>query len=133
MTADVGPLLSSVSLMLAAFGFFYATQRERIDAVIDDADVPDAGSNARKSKHSKAKRARTSALILGLTAALVWGLLLHEICHHLKTAIDQHFDLSRYSTPDVIFFVAANAWLGIAIYIATRWYKLNAKVTGLKG
>jgi hypothetical protein len=132
MTGDIGPLLSSVSLMLAAFGFFYTTQRDRIDEVIDDGDVPDAGSTARTAKRTRAKRARTSAMILGLTALLIWVLLLHDIWHHLKTAIEQHFDLDRYSTPDVIFFVAANAWLAVAIFIATRWSKLNARVEALK-
>lgn len=131
MTSDVGPLLSSVSLMLAAFGFFYTTQRDRIDAVIDDADIPDPGS-ARTKKLKNAERARQSATFLCLAALVIWILLLDEILNRIRLAFDQHLDLDRYSTENVIFFVAANAWLCVAIYIAARWLKLNQRVKELR-
>jgi hypothetical protein len=129
--SEIGPLLSSVSVMLAAFGFFYTTQRERIEAVIDDTDVPDAGT-ARDAKLQKAMRARSSAAVLCLAALLVWILLLDEIWSRMTRALEQRFDLEQYSTADVIFFVAANAWLLVAGYIGTRWYRLIRKVSGLR-
>ena len=130
MKADVSPLLSSVSLMLAAFGFFYGTQRERIDAAIDDTTLPDAGSTKRKNLLKSTKRIRGSAAWLAIAALIVWILLLDEIEDRVGAVLDDH-SLASYSTPDAIFFVAANAWLLVATYIASRWLKLCKRVDKL--
>jgi hypothetical protein len=130
VNTEVGPLLSSVSLMLAAFGFFYTTQRDRIDATIADKDVPDAGTK-RTTMFTAAKKVRNSTAVLGIAALVVWLLLLDEIEDRAAAAIDD-FSLDKYSTPDAIFFVAANAWLLVAIYIAGRWWKLRGRVDSLQ-
>ena len=126
MTDDIGPLLSSVSLMLAAFGFFYTTQRERIDKAIDDTTVP-APPQARADKRTKVARVRREAGVLAAAAFVVWLLLLPEIIDRFPVEID----VDKYSTPHVIFFVAANAWLLVALYVFSRWLKLRDRVTAL--
>lgn len=130
-TGEVGPLLSSVSVMLAAFGVFYTTQRERIDGEIEDTSVPD-DTDALRECHSRVARSRNVAAVLAGAALFVWVLLLDEIGNRLRDAIDANFSLHQYSTPDAIFFVAANAWLLLAIYIGTRWRKLQERHSNLQ-
>jgi hypothetical protein len=131
VNSDVAPLLSSVSLMLAAFGFFYTTQRDRIDKAIDDKGRPDQPAQ-RETKRKSVKRARNTAAVLALAALAIWILLLDEIEDRVRAAFHDHLDLDKYSTPDAIFFVAANAWLVVAIYIATRWWQLNKRQRALR-
>jgi hypothetical protein len=131
MSGTIGPLLSAVSLLLAAFGFVYNTQKDRIDAVIDDSDIP-ANKDARQSKHSKATSARNSAACMCLAASLMWVLLLEEIEHKVAAAVRHDFALNTYSTLDVVFFVAANTWIVIAIFMAIRVVKLNGRADELK-
>ncbi|HXD53943.1 MAG TPA: hypothetical protein VN618_04240 [Solirubrobacteraceae bacterium] len=130
-SSTIGPLLSAVSLLLAAFGFVYNTQKDRIDAVLDDADVP-ADVNTRASKRRRAQSARNSATWLLVAALLMWVLLLKEIEHKAAAAFKHDFAPSTYSTVDAVFFVAANAWLVIAIFIAIRVTKLADRVGKLK-
>lgn len=78
-----------------------------------------------------AKKIRNSAAVLGIAALAVWLLLLDEIEDRIAAARDD-FSLDKYSTPDAIFLVAANAWLLVAIYIAGRWWKLHERVNTLK-
>jgi uncharacterized integral membrane protein len=130
MSNTIGPLLSAVSLLLAAFGFVYNMQKDRIDAVIADTDVsPDL--NKRAAHRTTAKSTRNTATWLCLTALLMWALLLSEIEHKVAAAIRHRFALSTYSTLDVVFFVAANTWLLIAIFMASRVAKLNERAKKL--
>jgi hypothetical protein len=124
MGNGTGPLLSAVSLLLAAFGFVYNTQKDRIDAVIGDTDVP-ADPDERAAHYNKAKAARNSAIWLGVAAFLMWVLLLKELEHKVAAVIRHHFALSTYSTLDAVFFVAANTWILIAIFMAIRVFTLN--------
>ncbi len=131
MSNTTGPLLSAVSLLLAAFGFLYNTQKDRIEGVITDTDVP-ADANKRAAARTRAKSTRNSAVWLGLAALVMWALLLSEIEHKLAAAIRHRFALSTYSTLDVVFFVAANTWLLIVIFMAGRILKLNERADKLK-
>lgn len=123
---DVGPLLSSVSVMLAAFGVFYTTQRDRIDREIEDDSVPD-DNEALGELRNRVTRSRNVAAALAAAAFCIWLLLLGEISDRVAAAFDAGFSLDQYSTPDAVFFVAANAWLLLAIYIGTRWQKLRSR------
>jgi len=127
---EVSSLLSSVSLMLAAFGFFYGTLRERIDKTIADKSMPDHGTK-RTGLRNEATRARNSAAWLAVAALVVWVLLLDEIEDRVAAAVDD-LSLDSYSTPDAIFFAAANVWLLVAIYVGSRWWKLRERVAALK-
>lgn len=129
-TTDIGPLLSSVSVMLAAYGVFYATQRERIDREIENTNVP-ANQAELRSLQNEVARCRNIAAVLAMAALTVWLLLLSEIVDRIVDAFDANLSPGKYSTPDAIFFVAANAWLLLAIYIGTRWWKLRARHTSL--
>lgn len=122
---DVGPLLSSVSVMLAAYGVFYATQRERIDSMIDRTDVPDGLSDVEELE-AEAKRCRNVAAVLALAALAIWLLLLNEIVERLVDAAESH-SLGDYSAPDAVFVVAATAWLLLAVYVGTRWKSLRKR------
>jgi hypothetical protein len=130
MSGTIGPLLSAVSLLLAAFGFVYSTQKDRIDTVIEDSEIP-ADKDVLKSKYSRATSARNSAAWLCLAASLMWVLLLEEIEHKVAAAVRHDFALSTYSTLDAVFFVAANTWLFIATFMAMRVCKLNKRAKEL--
>lgn len=126
----VGPLLSSVSLLLAAFGFVYNAQKERIDAALADTDIP-ADADVLKASRAAAASARNSAVWLLVAALVMWLLLIDEIEHKAAAAIRQRLALNTYSTPDAVFFVAANTWLVIAIFLALRACKLKKRVAAL--
>jgi Ca2+/H+ antiporter len=129
--ANIGPLLSSVSVMLAAYGFFYNTQRDRIDAVIAEERRDDA--NERRTQRENAEKVRTSTCVLAGVALLVWALLMPELVASVSDAFDPSFDLADYSTPHAIFFVAAMAWLLVALFVGKRACDVNDKVKDLKG
>jgi hypothetical protein len=131
MSSTIGSLLSAVSLLLAAFGFLYNMQKDRIEAVIADTDLP-VDLDKRAATRTKAKSTRNIAAWLGLAAFVMWILLLKEIEHKAAAAIKHRFALSTYSTVDVVFFVAANAWLLIAIFMGSRVLKLNERANKLK-
>jgi hypothetical protein len=76
-------------------------------------------------------RCRNIAAVLALAALTVWLLLLSEIVDRIIDAFDANLSPGDYSTPDAIFFVAANAWLLLAIFIGTRWWKLRTRHTSL--
>jgi hypothetical protein len=126
---SIGPLLSSVSVMLAAFGFFYGTQKDRIDAVLAEKRSDDA--NVRKDQRETAKQVRAVACTFAGVALLVWGLLVPQLVASVGDAFDPRLDLGDYSTPHVIFFVAANAWLVAAILMGKRACDVNDKVEKL--
>jgi hypothetical protein len=115
--ATIGPLLSSVSVMLAAFGFFYNSQKDKIDAAADGTTQPDDPYMRKALADSLAKPERSALLFAG-SAFVVWLLLLPEIVDCFVDAVGS--SVSDYATPRVIFFVAANAWLAVAIYVACR-------------
>ena len=127
MTNTIGPLLSSVSLLLAAFGFVYNTQKDRIDGIASATGRP-ANADALSTAHKAAKSARTTAVYLAAIALGMWILLLDEIEDKIDAAFDHNLALSAYSTPDAVFFVAANVWLLIFLYLAGRIRKINARV-----
>lgn len=123
---DIGALLSSVSVMLAAYGVFYTTQRERIDKAIENTNVP-ANQTELRSVSGEAARCANVAAVLAVGALIVWLLLLSEIVGKVGDALDAGLSPREYSTPDTIFFVAANAWLLLGLYIGSRWWKLRAR------
>jgi hypothetical protein len=128
---EVAPLLSSVSVMLAAFGVFYTAQREGIEAAIADRSLPN-GADATREVLRGVNRHRNVAAGLGIAALAIWLLLLPEIVERAEDAFASGFDLGDYSTPDAIFFVAANAWLLLAFYVGARWWALRTRSQKLK-
>jgi hypothetical protein len=120
---SVGSLLSSVSVMLAAFGVFYTAQRDGMEAAINDDSLPDAAEEIR-SRCAEVSRYRNVAAALTIAALAVWILLLPEVAARVGEAFDAKLDPGEYSAPDAIFVVAANAWLLLAIYIGGRWRAL---------
>lgn len=131
MTSTISPLLSSVSLLLAAFGFVYNTQKDRIDGASEETKKPSDDANIRASERTAATRARTSAIWLAAVALIMWLLLLDEIEDKVDAALEHHFALSTYSTPDAVFFVAANVWLLIFLYLVSRIRKINSRISSL--
>jgi hypothetical protein len=126
----IGPLLSSVSVMLAAFGFAYGTVKDRIDDTVADTGVPD-DTNVRANKREKAKKTRNIARGYAVVAFVVWLLLLSQIVTEVRDAFRPHLDFGDYSTPNVIFFVAANAWLAVAVLVALRARAITTRIDAL--
>lgn len=128
-TQEVAPLLSAVSVMLAAFGLFYTAQRTEIEEAIADTDMPGPKSEIRR-KLAAVKRLRNTAGLLALGALLIWALLANEIVERLVAATSFEFD--EYSAPDAIFVVAASSWLLLAIYIGRRGRGLQQRTSQLR-
>ena len=61
----------------------------------------------------------------------MWLLLLPEIEDKIAAAIDNGFAWNSYSTLDAVFFVAANVWLLIFIYLCCRVRKLSDRISEL--
>jgi hypothetical protein len=104
----VAPLVSATSVMLAAFGFFYNTQR---DLLVKAADLTKSTSTTENKARAKtALRAARTCVVLALAAAVPAGLLTPEVVREIRRAADLGFDLDHYSTLDVVFVVLALSW-----------------------
>ncbi len=116
--------------MLAAFGFFYNTQKEAIDTVASATNKPE-DPNARKGLRDAAAGPRRVALWFAAIAFVVWLLLLPELIRQVGDAFEPRLELKEYATANIVFFVAANAWLGVAIYAWSRAKAVKARIDSL--
>jgi hypothetical protein len=119
VTPEIAPYVSAVSVMLAAYGFFYNAYKARVE---EGQEVGTASSDLDtwKAQVGKVAKARTAARLLAVVPILVWLLLLPKIVEQLKNGADVGFALDRYSTLDVLFVVVANVWLVIALAVGAQ-------------
>jgi hypothetical protein len=130
-TPAIAPLVPAVSVMLAAYGFFYNIYKGRIEAA-EDIGAAAANLVAWDAQVALVKRGRTAAILLALVPIVVWLLFLKETVDEVEAAIDVHFDLGRYSTLDVVLVVLANSWLAIAVAVALQVPPLTKKLATLE-
>jgi hypothetical protein len=128
--AELGPLVSGTSVMLAAFGFLYNAVKDGIDEALVLSTSPATPEEKTKTRR-KLKAARRIAALLTLVAAIVCALLASQTVTEIKAAFDVNFDLDAYSTLDAIFVAMAFAWLGIAAFCAFRVIRLNSNLSEL--
>jgi hypothetical protein len=129
-SAELAPLVSGTSVMLAAFGFFYNAVKDDIDDALELSTRPATPEQKTRSRR-KLTAARRTALLLTLVAAIVCALLASQTVTEIKAAIDADFALDRYSTLDAIFVAMAFAWLGIVVFCVLRVIKLTSKLREL--
>jgi hypothetical protein len=123
----VAPLVSATSVMLAAFGFFYNTQR---DLLVKAADLEKSTSTSEnKSRAKTALRAARASAVLALSAAVPAGLLTPEVVREVRSASDLGFSLDHYSTLDVVFVVLALSWwvLVVTMLLGSRKHLRKAR------
>ena len=119
MAADIAPLVSGTSVMLAAFGFFYNAVKDTIDDALELSTAP-ASDEAKASTRKQLETARRTAGLLAAVAVVVCGLLASQTVTEIKAAVDVRFAFSAYSTLDAIFVAMAFAWVGIAGFCLWR-------------
>jgi hypothetical protein len=122
----IAPFVSALSVMLAAYGFFYNAYKGRVEEG-QDADEAPQHLGTWETELKKVKRARNAALLLALVPLAVWLLLLDAIEDELDAAFAADWAIRRYATLDVIFVVLANGWLLISIGIGVQWVRLVGK------
>lgn len=130
-TSDIAPFVTASSVMLGAFGFFYGSSQERIQAGRNvGAPAPDPVVWRRQVAAVRA--ARTTVRLLGGIAVVVWVLLLKAVVDEVRAAWDVHFSLAHYQALDVVFVILANAWLLIAALMLTQERGLTANLRTLE-
>jgi hypothetical protein len=129
-SAELGPLVSGTSVMLAAFGFFYNAVKDGIDEALGLSTSP-ATTEQKNTNREKLKAARRTARLLTFVAVIVCALLASQTVTEIKAAIDVSFDLDAYSTLDAIFVAMAGAWLGIARFCLSRVRELSSNLSKL--
>ncbi len=128
--AELAPLVSGTSVMLAALGFFYNAVKDRIDEALALGTSP-LTVEERTSRRKKAKSAFWTVLLLAIASIVVCVLLAPQTRDGLKNGNVVPFE-SGYSTLDAIFLVMAAAWLTVALFFAWRVAKLAKKWSDLK-
>lgn len=131
MSASGASYLSAVSIMLAAYGFFFGNYGPAIAAGLEVGD-PSGNQKEDLADIKKVTAGRTAALLLGVVPLAVWLIFLGPVIEEIEAAANVSFSLSRYSAVDVAFFAAANAWLVIAILQLVRAGRLWAKLSDPK-
>jgi hypothetical protein len=122
----IAPYVSAISVMLAAYGFFYNAWKGRIEAG-QDVGVPVPGAAAKATQRRTIEAARRVARVLGWVAILVWLIFLKKVADEVCDAFDAHWDLGKYSTLDVAFVVLANSWLLIGVALLNQAWSLTKK------
>ncbi len=126
VTPEIVPYVSAISVMLAAYGFFYNALRGQIEA---GSNVGDRAANetALKAQRESVDGAKHAALLLGLIPFFVWLVFLKPVVEEVEAAIDVCFSLHHYSALDVAFVLLANSWLLIGILQLLQVRKLTKK------
>jgi hypothetical protein len=112
----IAPLVTATSVMLAAYGFLYNTQRDLVARASDLEKKTNADENLRAAKTAlRAARAEASLVV---AAAVPAGLLTPEVVREIRHANAVGFSLAHYSTIDVIFVVLALSWWVLLLMMA---------------
>jgi hypothetical protein len=124
VTPAVAPYVSAISVMLAAYGFFYNASKSAIEA---GQKVGSAAPNLTswKAQTTKVERARGAALVLTIVPLVVWGIFAEPMGDKLLDALD--FDYASYQALDVAFVALVNAWLVIAFLLGRQWAALRGE------
>lgn len=129
MSRDIAPYVSAVSAMLAAYAFFFNAFKQQIDDAAEVGD-PDVNLTPWKRQLAKAKKGVRTATWLAAVPFLIWVLFLDKTEDGIAKST---WDLGRYETLDVLFFVLANGWLLIGMVMSKRALALKGKVKELEG
>jgi hypothetical protein len=117
--------------MLGAFGFFYGSVKDRIEAGYDVGPAaPDPVVWQRQV--ATVRGGRTIARMLAGVAVVVWVLLLKAVVDEVEAAVAVHFSLAHYQPLDVVFVMLATAWLLIAALMWGQARRLSATLTTLE-
>lgn len=126
MSPEIAPFVSAISVMLAAYGFFYNAYKARIEEG-QDVGSPKPDHDDWKAQVAIVEKARSAARLLAVIPVLIWILFLPKVEDQLDAGRDVDFALDRYSTLDVLFVVLATAWLAIAIALGLQARGLTKK------
>jgi hypothetical protein len=123
----IASTVTATSVMLAAYGFFYGALKGRIEAGSDVGDL--AGEpDAREEQRGALRKARNTALALGIVPLGIFLIFLKEIVNEIDAALDVNFALSHYSALDIVFVLIASSWLLIAVILLVQAGSLHSKL-----
>jgi hypothetical protein len=131
MGPPIAPYVSALSVMLAAYGFFYNAFRGRVEAG-KEIGAPAASLTPWNTQVKKVRQARSAARVLGLVPLLVWAIFLKPVVDQIDAGIEAGFALDHYSALDVVFVVLANAWLLVAVISLLDAKSLSTKKSQLE-
>jgi hypothetical protein len=129
--SEIAPYVSASSVMLAAFGFFYNSLKDRIEAG-NAVGAAAADPLLWKRQVRTVRSARAVARLLAGVAVLVWLLFLKQVIDEVRAAADVDFSLAQYSTLDVVFVVLATAWLPIGALMGLQARRLTSTLATLE-
>lgn len=124
MAVNGATYLPAVSIMLAAYGFFYGLFKERIQGGLEVGTTLEDKAGYRKQV-AQVNSARRIAWLLGAVPLVVWLIFLGPVVEEVEAAADVSFSLDHYSAVDVAFVLAAMAWLAIAVLVFRQAWKLR--------
>lgn len=125
--ADVGPLLSASSVMLAAFGFAYNSWRQDLEDAAQNV-VPEEMSRVEKRRDTLLRTIRLKALPLALASTAVAILFLPDALSIVHSAIISggQYDALRATLVTMELF-----WLLIAGSMLRLTWKVSSRISAL--
>ncbi len=127
---DVASIVSALSVMLGAYGFFYNAYAPQLTAG-EEVGGAAANRSAWAKQVRTVERARTTARVLAAVPLVVFLIFTPDIWDRLE-ALASGPDLGDYSTLDVVFMLLACSWLAIALIVARRAAGLGETLATLR-
>jgi hypothetical protein len=126
---DIASIVSALSVMLGAYGFFYNAFSPRIN---EGEDVGGSAANrtAWQRQVRTVERARTAARGLAVVPLVVFLVFLPEVVDRTGSVADMAGD-GRYETLDVVFLLLAVGWLAIAGLVFLQARRLSGVLARL--
>lgn len=127
MEPAIASTVTATSVMLAAYGFFYGAVKGRIEAG-SNVGLLASDPNTREEQRGTLRRARNTALALGIVPLAIFVIFLKEIVNEIEAAFDVDFALSHYSALNIVFVLIASSWLLIAAILLFQAGSLHSKL-----
>jgi lysylphosphatidylglycerol synthetase-like protein (DUF2156 family) len=128
-SSDLDPLLSALSVMLAAYGFMYAASRQSpVELDIPRFDLTSVNKKYLRRKLPGLKVARNFALVLALVAAVVIAVFASVTVNIVR---DIHFSLPYSPVKAAIVLIMA-FWVTILVLMFIRFVRLQIRFSTVK-
>jgi hypothetical protein len=126
--AEVSPLLSATSILLAAFGFLYASWRDEITSALEPQSFEELSRLEARTRAVKAVR-NTKAIPLALASTLVAALFLPPSVTMVRDALGNG---EGYDALRAAFVLMESFWIFVAVSRLWLVWKFGRTLSDLK-
>jgi hypothetical protein len=127
-SAEVSPLLSATSILLAAFGFLYSSWRDEMAAAVEPRSFEESSRIESRTKAVRTVR-NTKAIPLALASTLVAALFLPPSVTMIREAIGNG---ERYDALKAAFVLMESFWVFVAVSRLWLVWKFARTLSDLK-